>query len=202
MAVITTAAIGIGVSAYQVGTSISDKKKAQKAIDNFKPQELRNPYADLAIDTTAADQQTAANISNVATSVDALQRTGARGVAAGVPKLTESSILLQERISADLTKQAQHRDELIARGEDNIQNLQEQREREILSGLGQKLNVADQNLATGIQGAASSIVALGSAIESKSSGDSDSFGGDEVAESKSAWLSGSNPLLQVKTPKF
>ena len=164
MAVVTSSVIGIGTSLYQTGSAIAEGNKAQDAIDAFKPQELRNPYADLAIDTTAADQQTAANVSNVASSIDAVQRTGSRGVAATIPRLTESSLILQDKISADLTAQAQRRDELIARGEDKIQGMQEQREREILAGLGQQLNVARQDVVSGVQGAVSSGLALGSAL--------------------------------------
>ncbi|QQV91508.1 virion structural protein [Tenacibaculum phage Gundel_1] len=164
MAVVTASVIGIGTSLYKTGSAIAEGNKAQDAIDAFKPQDLRNPYADLAIDTTAADQQTAANISNVASSIDAVQRTGSRGVAAAVPRLTESSAIIQDRISADLTKQSQRRDELIARGEDKIQDLQEQREREILAGLGQRLNVARQDLITGATGVVSNTLALGSAL--------------------------------------
>lgn len=173
MAVVTASAIGIGTSLYQTGSAIAEGNKAQDAIDAFKPQERRNPYKDLALDTTSADQQTAANISNVASSIEAVQRTGGRGVAAAVPRLTESSLILQDRISADLTNQAQRRDELIARGEDKIQDLQDQREREILAGLGQQLNVSRQDVVSGVQGIVSGGLALDSAIKSKKDGDKD-----------------------------
>lgn len=164
MAVVTASVIGIGTSLYQTGSAIAEGNKAQDAIDAFKPQELRNPYKDVRLDTLGAEQRTAANVSNVASSVDALQRTGPRGLAAGVPRLTESSQVLQESISADLSQQAQRRDLQIAAGEERLQGIQEQREREILAGLGQQLNVARQDVVSGVQGAVSSGLALGSAL--------------------------------------
>lgn len=186
MAVVTASVIGIGVSAYQVGDNIVKANKAQKKIDNFKPQELNNPNKDIQLSTLKAEQQTKANNINVATSVDTLQRTGTRGVLAGIPRLNEGSILLQSKISQDLERQDRERDILIARGEERIQGIQERREREALQGLGQELNVANQNIATGISDFASSGLALGQSLKGTESktGFDDALGTDFTTKTK------------------
>lgn len=159
-----SAIIGIGTAAYQTGKSISDQKRAQKKLDNFKFTPLVNPAESIQLNTEKSEQQTRANNINLATSVDALQRAGSRAVIAGVPSLNESSVLLQNIISQDLANQERERDILIARGEERIQNIQAQRENQALQGIGQELNVARQNINTGFGDIVSSGLALNSAI--------------------------------------
>ena len=182
MAIATaTAAVGLGVSALQTGKSIVEAKKAKEDIRNFKQQERTNPYENIQLSTLKSEQQTRANNINVATSVDALQRGGARSVLAGIPRLNESSILLQNQISQDLEKQDTERSLLIARGDENLQNIQDQREKEALLGLGQQLNVANQNISTGLGDIASSGLALGNSLKSSNAGVSgveNDFGGE------------------------
>lgn len=160
-----SAGIGILTSGYQIADNISKQKQAKEDLENFNRQELANPYESIQVDTMKADQMTKANNINVATSVDALQRLGTRGVLAGIPKLNESSILLQNNISADLSRQERENDILIAKGEDEIQRIRENREQQALLGIGQELNVANQNIVTGFGDVISSGLALGSALD-------------------------------------
>ena len=168
MAVATAiAGAGLALSAYQTVDSAIDAKKAQDKIDAFKPQELVNANKNIQLSTLKSEQQTKANNINVATSVDALQRGGTRAILGGIPKINEGSILLQNQISQDLERQDRERDILIARGEERIQDIQERREREALQGLGQELNVANQNFVTGLGDMASSGLALSDSLGAK-----------------------------------
>lgn len=165
MAVATAiAGAGLAISAFQTGKGIVDSKKTEQEIRDFNQQERTNPYENLQLSTSKSEQQTKANLINVATSVDALQRGGARSVLAGIPRLNESSILLQNKISQDLEDQDRERSLLIARGEERLQDIQEQREREALQGLGVKLNTANQNIVTGFGDMASSALSLSDSI--------------------------------------
>lgn len=166
MAAITSAAIGIATSAYQIGENISQRNKAKQELEDFNRQELTNPYEGIQVDTTRADQMTKANLINVATSVDALQRLGERGVLAGIPRLNESSILLQDKISEDISRQQRENDLLIAKGEEELQRIRENREQQALLGIGQELNVANQNIVTGFGDIVSSGLAFGNALGS------------------------------------
>ena len=165
-AAITSAVIGVGLSAYQAVDGINQKNKAQDAIDNFKPQELRNSFKDIQLDSNKSDRLTRANQVTSASSIDALQRTGTRGVLGGIPQINSQSILLQNLIEEDLSKQRRDRDLLIARGEERIQGIQEKREQDTLLGLGQQLDVANKGIVDGFTGVVSSGLALDSAIKS------------------------------------
>lgn len=166
MAAITSAVIGVGLAAYQVYDGVQQKNEAQDAIDNFKPQELVNAQKFVQLDSVKADRQTRANQVNTASSIDALQRAGSRAVLAGVPKINNQSILLQNLIEEDLSKQRQERDIRIARGEERIQAIQEKREQDTLAGLGQQLNVANQNIVNGVTSGVQSGLAVASAVKS------------------------------------
>lgn len=165
MAAVTSAVLGLASSAYQIGSSIKANKDAKNAIRDFKSQDLTNPYDQLTVDTTKADQQTEANLSNFATATQALRESGSRGVFSGIPRLTEANQILQEAISADLAKQARENKILFAQGEQRIQGIRENREQLALQGLGQQLQTSRQDLASGVFNLASSTLAFGSALD-------------------------------------
>lgn len=167
MAAITTAAIAVAGSAYQIAQAEKSKKEAKNAIKNFNRQELKNPYADLQISTLASEQATEANNTNFATSVDALQRGGTRAVLGGIPQISQNNILLQNMISADIDKQDKERQMLFARGEESITATRENRETNALIGLGQQLQVGRQDSASAQGSAFKGLLAMGTAIDSK-----------------------------------
>src|SRR5690606_41464525 len=98
-AAITSAVIGVGVSAYTVYNDEQQKSEAKKAISEFESQDLPNPYENVQISTRGAEMQTEAAQSAFATSVDALQRGGTRAVASVLPRLSENNLLLQQQIA-------------------------------------------------------------------------------------------------------
>ena len=168
MAVATATALAIastGMAAFQVGKGLVDAKKSRDAIENFNRQELVNPFEDTQVSTLKSEQQTDANLSNVATTVDALQRTGTRGVLGGLPKISESNILLQNLISLDLEEQDQRRDLLIAKGEEDIRGIREGREVNALAGLGVALQTARQDTTSGVSNLVSSGLSIPDAIK-------------------------------------
>lgn len=157
------ASTGLGI--FQTVSSMSRAKKAEEAIKNFKRQELINPFKNIQISTLKSDQETEANLSRFATSVDTLQRGGTRAVFSGLPKITESNILLQNLISQDLEKQDLDRSFAIAEGEEDIREIQENREINALLGLGQSLQTGRQDAMSGISNIFSSGMALTSALD-------------------------------------
>lgn len=169
MAAVTSAVIAAGTAGYQIFSAEKQKADAKKAIENFERQDLENPFKNIQISTLKSEQQTEANNVNLATSVDALQRAGTRGVLGGLPRINQQNILLQNLISADLDRQDKERQRLIAQGEQRIQGLQERREEAALQGLGQQLQTARQDSATGIANLASGILAFGSATSNTGS---------------------------------
>lgn len=169
MAAITGTALAVGSAAYMIANAEKQKKDSKRAISEVKRQDLVNPFEDVAISTEKSDQQTDAALSSMATSVDALQRGGTRAILGGMPRLQESNILLQNIISADLDEKAKARDMAIAQGEVRNQAIQENREQLAIQGLGQQLQTARQDSATGITNLLSGVLAGSSAINSQNS---------------------------------
>ena len=169
-AAITSAAIGVGLSATQLIIAEGEKKKQKEAIRNFKSQELTNPNENIQISTEKADQETDAALARFGTTIEALQRGGARTVLGGVPRVNDSNILLQNLISQDIGRQEAERSVRIAGGEERIRAIRENREQLALQGLGQALNVANQNSQTAIRDISSSGRSLFSSIDFESGG--------------------------------
>lgn len=167
MAATTAAILAGGASLVQIGSSLKSGGDARKAIRNFRSQDLVNPYGALTVDTTKADQQTEANLSNFATATEALRESGSRGVFSGIPRLTEANQILQEAISADLSRQAQENKIRFAQGEENIRAIRENREQMALQGLGQQLQTSRQDLVSGVSGLISSGLAFGSSLDGR-----------------------------------
>ena len=178
---ITSTAIGLA----QTGKGMIDANNTRKEIENFNRQELVNPYENISVSTLKSDQQTDANLSNVATSVDALQRGGTRAVLGGIPRINESNILLQGLISQDLEQQDVNRDLLIAKGEQEITGIRENREINALQGLGQQLQTARQDTMSGINNAITSGLSISNALKF-----------DKANELNTT---GTNPLLKFKS---
>lgn len=174
MAAITSGLIGVGLSATQLAIAESEKKKQKEAIRNFKPQELTNPNENIQISTLKSEQETESALSRFGTTVEALQRGGARTVLGGIPKVNDSNILLQNLISQDLERQDANRSVLIAQGEERIRAIRENREQLALQGLGQALNVANQNSQTAVRDLASSGRSLASGLSFGQGGSSGS----------------------------
>ena len=164
---IAGAVVAVGTAGYQVYQAEEAKSASEEGIRNFNSQSLENPYKDISISTVGSDQQTDANLSNFATSVDALQRGGTNAVLGGIPRLTESNILLQNRISAEIDEQDKRREVLVARGEENIRAIREGREALALQGLGQQLQTARQDSASGVFNLVSGGLSLASAINNR-----------------------------------
>lgn len=154
-----------GIGLFQGISNLDKAGKTRRQIENFQRQELKNPFENVQISTAKADQQTEANNVNLASSVEALRRTGTRGVLSGIPRLNQSNILLQNIISSDLDRQDRERQILIAQGDERIRNIRENREERALQGLGQQLQTARQDAFSGFSNAIQSGLAISSSLQ-------------------------------------
>lgn len=158
-----TASAGLGI--FQVVNSSIQAKKTKEEIENFQRQDLVNPYSQVQLSTVKADNQTDANLSANATTMDAIQRGGTRAVIGALPKVSESNILLQGLIAEDFAKQDITRQYSIAQGEGLLTQIRENREINALDGLGQQLQTARQDAMSGATNLVSSSLAMGSAFD-------------------------------------
>lgn len=132
MAVATGVAIAAGVTAAagaaKTAMGASQARRAKRELDKFKRQELTNIAEGMTVSTLGADLQTQEAQRRFATSVDALQSGGVRGVVGGLAQQEAQQQVLQRQIAADLDQQQRQIDMVRAQDEARIQGMQEQRE--------------------------------------------------------------------------
>lgn len=152
----TIAAIGTTVigSVGNILGGISRKNKAQKALDSFKRQELKNVTKDMRVSTMGAELQTRRAQSRFESSVDALRSGGVRGLVGGMGNVAAADQDMQANISVGLDQQQVAIDRMAAQDEANIRGMQEQRESSAIAGLGAEVAAGRNQTAMGIKGIA------------------------------------------------
>ncbi|RDY57566.1 hypothetical protein [Flagellimonas nanhaiensis] len=147
------AAVPLGLSAISSGFKLfgagKEKKQTLQDIENYPRQELKNVFKNLKISTKGSDliKEEASRIT--AGMVDIAKSGGIRGVLSALPKIQETNNRINKDAAVDIDKQIIEKERLVAGDDARIQQMQEQREREDLAGLGAKLDNADQNLNNG-----------------------------------------------------
>jgi hypothetical protein len=150
------ALIGGAASAYQAISGAEAAKSAQNALNNLPIPNLVNPFEDMQVSTLGADlqRQEAARLS--ATSVQALQGAGVRGVVGGVGAVQAQNQLMNQQIAADLDRQQKELDQARANAQMNIQGMKEQRYRSDVAALSSQINQGNQMFQAGLGGIAQS----------------------------------------------
>jgi hypothetical protein len=110
----------------------------------------------MQVSTLGADlqRQEAARLS--ATSVQALQGAGVRGVVGGVGAVQSQNQLMNQQIAADLDRQQKELDQAKANAQMNIQGMTEQRYRADVAALSSQINQGNQMFQAGLGGIAQS----------------------------------------------
>jgi len=158
-----------------IGKSISagkQKRKLEKQLDSYQRQELRNPYEGLRVSTLGAVNRQQQAAQNTATALYNLRQGGAGALTGGVGRLVGQSNLVNRDIAAGLDQQMQRNEILQAQGAARVIQQQERREEQDLAGLGQGINVAQQNLWGGFTDIARSAGSFAGAL-----GQAGAFGG-------------------------
>ena len=154
MAIATGTAIALGVSAAACAANAisgaSRARKAKQAIDNFQRQDLRNEADDLRVSTLGAELQTEEAQRRFATSVDALQAGGVRGLVGGLGRAEQAASQVQRRISADLDRQQAAIEQMQFREDQQLRMMREERESQQLGALYSERQQGQQMLASGL----------------------------------------------------
>lgn len=145
-----TTAISAGVSIYQTSQANKRAKEAQKAIDNYQRQDLTNPYENVQISTEGADRQREDLSRAISTFANQAAMGGSRSILGLAPSMLSNYVNQEAQIMANLDEQEKQRQQLIARGNEMVQNMREAREIADLSGLGTALNTANHERINGI----------------------------------------------------
>ena len=179
------AAAGVATGGFQMIDGLIGKKKAQKAIDSYQRQTLKNPYEDIAISTSGSDLIREEVGRSAASSIGALRAGGVRALMGGVSNVVGQTNRAAMEGRKYLDDQINQKSYAVAQGDFKIQDMMEQRERDDLAGLGQQLETGRQNMFSGMRGIFNGVASGLSAIPGLKGGDNafgemrDSFNPDD-----------------------
>jgi hypothetical protein len=160
-----TAAAGIAGGAAKFFSGRAQQRKGEKFINNFKWQELKDPYGDLAVSTLGADMRKEEASRTTATSVDALSQGGARTLLGGLGKVQDSNNQVNKDIAAGLDEQQKNLDKLSAGQIVANQTVIEKRQGDELAGYGQMVNTGMGQKWAGVDGAINALASYSNSIE-------------------------------------
>jgi len=167
-AAITSAAIGTGLGLVQAIGGAKQKKDAQSAINNYDRVDISadaNPYRNMQISTAGSDLATEENQRMSASALGTLQGGGIRGILGGLPQLVSANNSANRNIQVDLDRQNQDRSLRIAQGEERLLGMRENRDIQNLNNLSSQYNAGNQDMWSGISGAASGLTSLAGQID-------------------------------------
>ncbi|MCT4151370.1 hypothetical protein HZP59_09005 [Elizabethkingia anophelis] len=158
--------VGIGSGLAQSIGAGRRAKRIQEQIDNYQRQTLQNPYNTLQVSTMGADLQREDLARSMATNANLLSMGGSRGLVGGLPNLMAQQVAAEQQIAANLDQQYIQNQNMKAQGNAMVQQMQEQRERDDLLGLGNELNNARQERTNGMNTMVQSGLGLANAAAS------------------------------------
>lgn len=180
MAIATGTAIALGVSAAAgAATAISGAsraKRAKKALQNFKRQELSQTQG-LRVSTLGAELQTEAALQRQATSVDALQAGGVRGLVGGLGRVEAAQGQQQRQISADLDRQQMQIERMQFQEAQSLRQMQESRENFQVGALMSEQQAGQQAVTAGLTQIGSAAMTGLTSMDSMQAKDPTLFGG-------------------------
>ena len=199
MKAITGIMSGIGAlsSGLQALQGAKDKRRAEKALENYKRQELTNMAEDLTVSTRGADMQQEQQARLQAGQIDALAGAGTRGLIGGLGRVEAGSQQVSQQIGANLDQQQKDIDRQIMQENINLRTMQEQREDADLAALSSQYNSGNQQMWSGFGGIAQSAISGLGAIGEGTEGD-DKKPDDDNPDSVVKKKTNMNPNLNEK----
>lgn len=145
-----TGGLSAGIGIYQAIQGAKEKRDAQKALENYKRQELENVAEDLQVSTLGADRQLAEQSRLASTQIGALQGGGTRALLGGLGRVEAGNQAVNDQITADLDQQRKQIDQMIASDNANIRSMQENRENADINALSSQYQSGKQDMNMGI----------------------------------------------------
>jgi hypothetical protein len=150
MAAITGSVIAAGTAAYSIAQAEKQKREARRELNSYERQELDNVFKDMPISTIGSDLMLEQGARTEANLVDTARRFGTRGIFGAIPAIQAGSQQVGQEARNYLDQQNQRRNQLIAQDNAQIRGMQEGREAQDLAGIGNLMNVGNQNMQSGM----------------------------------------------------
>lgn len=168
MAAITTVALSAAAAGYQVYQGQQQKRKAEKALQDYNRQDLdkSNPYEAIPISTVGSDIMREENQRTSANSVDAIRNMGVRGASLLPGVITADNNATRESRNY-IDDQILKKNYAIAGDDVNTRGMKEDRENADLAGIGNQIQVGRQDMWSGYRGLANSAMYAANNIDWK-----------------------------------
>jgi len=165
MAVGTATALISGAGAlmggYQAITGANERRREQRALDNYERQDLDNAFQEMPISTEGIDYMRDENARTTAALVDAARNGGTRSVIGAVPKIVGSSQAVDANIARYLDDQFNRRNYAIAQDNARIEGITEGRDIANINALSTQVNAGRQDFFNGLMGIGSAMGYVG-----------------------------------------
>lgn len=156
-----TAAVGAIGGAANIASGIAKSKKAMAAIENFRWQDLQNPFDEVSVATQGTDRALEEIKRSEAAALDNLKAAGARGVIAGSGGVQQRTTEATGKVSAQLDQREQELASKKAQVELQNQAMKEKRQADELAGYGALLAQGQQQQMTGFGNMVSALGMVG-----------------------------------------
>lgn len=158
---ILTGGIGLLTNGISAITSAKRKKNAQNELNNYERQELQNAHRNRKISTVGSDLMREESSRTTASLVDAGRAGGMRGIFSMIPQIQGYNTKANAEAQNYLDDQVIDRERDIANDEMRIRSIKEQRDNQNIGALSSQVNAANQDMWSGITGAANSLSYMG-----------------------------------------
>lgn len=200
-AILAGAALTAAGSAGNMIKGAKRAKDAQKALNNFKRQELKNVTEGMRVSTLGAELQTKQAQARFESSVDALRSGGVRGLVGGLGNVAAQDQAMQAKIGAGLDQQQVAIDQMAAQDEQRIREIQEGRESAAIAGLGQEIAAGKAQQQQGIAGIAEAGMSVLTAGLNGQLGGATAPGADAITSAgSSAMAAGNSAMASLSAP--
>lgn len=163
--------IGLGIAQAIKGNKDAKRQNQAKWDLINNRQQLSNITEGMRVSTLGAEMQTQEAQRRFATSVDALQSAGVRGLVGGLGQQEQMQQQLQQGISADLDRQQTQIEQMRAQDEARIRQMKESREEFKIGALAGEEEAARTRAAMGMKSLSSGMKSLQPLPETPTSGD-------------------------------
>jgi hypothetical protein len=159
MAAATTIIGGVALAAAtaQTAKGIVDTSKANKALNNYERQDLRNTMEDMQISTAGSDLIREETARTTNTLISTVARGGSRAITSNVGRIAATNVEGSRQAAYELDNQILNRNHAIARENARIQDMYENREIMDLQGIGAQLEAGKQTTWNGLSAMQNSV---------------------------------------------
>jgi hypothetical protein len=156
------ALIGAAKGIYDTVKSSEREKAIQGQLDGYQRKTLDNAYKNTKlVSTIGTNIMREESSRNMATAMNSLGSAGTRAIIGAAPKTVAEQNNVGRTIQQNLDEQIIKANYAIAGDDVRVKGMQEQRENADLAGLGNAINVANQDANTGMNTALNAMFAMG-----------------------------------------